>query len=101
MDIRFYATKTNYAERRSPAPTTDRTRPVAEKAAGDYDKVTFNRPSASADDVSFARMLAQEVSAHVAKGTDPKHLAAVSQQVMSGTYSPDSRRIAEHILGYR
>lgn len=101
MDIRLYTTKTNYAERRTPAPISDKTRSAIEKSAGDYDKVTFNKNSAPADDVSFARMLAQEVSSRVTRGADPKRLAAVSQQVMSGTYAPDSRRIAEHILGYR
>lgn len=101
MDIRFYTTSSPYMEHRSPAPVTDRTRTVTEKTSGDYDKATFKQVSAPSNDSSFASMLTQTVSARLSKGADTRHVTEVRQQVISGTYQPDSRRIAERMLGYR
>lgn len=101
MDIRFYTASSPYIEHRSPAPAADRSRSVTEKASGDYDKATFKQTSAPADDSSFASMLTQAVSARVSSGTSSRRIAEIRQQVASGTYTPDARRIAERMLGYR
>lgn len=101
MDIRFYTASSPYLDHRSSVPSVDRTKAAAEKNSGDYDKATFHPVSAPSDDSSFAGLLTRTVSARLSKGADPKHVAGISQQVKAGTYQPDSRRIAERILGYR
>lgn len=101
MDIRFYTAASPYIEHRVSAPSMDRSRTTTEKSSGDYDKATFHPVSAPSDDSAFAALLTQKISARVSKGTDSKRVAELGQQVASGTYQPDSRRIAERILGYR
>lgn len=99
MNIRLY-TKKDYPSYSAVPPIADRTKPAPEKAAGNYDTVTFQKTSAPADDSSFARVLARETASRMKQGSAPEKVMNLQQQVASGTYRPDSAVIARRLLGY-
>lgn len=101
MNITFYTNNTEYTDYRSLTPATARPNQAAGKTAGKYDTATFNKPQAPADDSSFARVLAREAAKRLEQGVSQEKVTGLQQQVMSGTYHPDARCIAEHMLGYR
>lgn len=105
MDIRFYTASSPYQtlEYRSAASVSEKSKAITEKAAANYDKASFHQTQtcSASDDSSFAALLTQTVSARLSKGTDPAQVARLRQQIADGSYQPDSRRIAERILGYR
>lgn len=101
MNITFYTNNTEYPDYHSLTPSAARTVPAAGKAAGNYDKVSFNKPKAPADDSSFARVLAREAASRLEQGASPEKVTGLRLQVAAGTYQPDARCIAEHMLGYR
>ena len=77
------------------------TKTSAGREAGDYDKISLNKSPYPEDDMSFARVLAREAAARLEAGVSSERVLSLKQQVESGTYRPDARRIAEKLLGYR
>lgn len=101
MNIKLYTNHTDYPDYRSLAPAAPKQAPATGKTAGNYDKATFNKTQSPADDSSFARILAREAASRLDKGVSQERVAVLHQQVGSGTYKPEARSIAEHMLGYR
>ena len=89
MNIKFLTGSTDFPDYRSITSTTNTQKTSAGREAGDYDKISLNKSPYPEDDMSFARVLARE------------RVLSLKQQVESGTYRPDARRIAEKLLGYR
>lgn len=102
MNIRLYTNKDYpaYSAATAISPMADRTKPAPEKAAGNYDTVTFQKTSAPADDASFARVLARETASRIKQGASSEKVMNLRQQVASGSYHPDSAAIARRLLGY-
>ncbi len=98
MNIRLY-TGTDYQNYSSFSPVTEKTRPQAEKAAGNFDTVTLQK-TAPADEEGFARILARQAASKLGQGASTEKVMGLKQQVASGAYHPDSASIARHILGY-
>lgn len=101
MNIKLYINNRDYPDYHSLTPAAAKTTPASEKTAGNYDKVTFNKQQTSVDDSSFARVLAREAANRLEQGVSQERVAGLQQQVISGTYQPNARCIAEHMLGYR
>lgn len=101
MNIKIYTTHTDYSDYRSRTQAASRQTPGAEKAAGNYDKATFNIAQSPVDESSFARILSHEAAGWLEKGVSQEKVDALHRQVASGTYKPEARSIAEHMLGYR
>lgn len=106
MNIRLYTNKDYpaYSAATAISPMADRTKPAPEKAAGNYDTVTFQKTNAPADDASFARVLARvlarETASRIKQGASSEKVMNLQQQVASGSYHPDSAVIARRLLGY-
>ena len=58
-------------------------------------------PADTADDTDFAHILAREAAGSLKQGASQEKIMELQQQIASGTYKPNARRIAERILGYR
>lgn len=101
MNIKFYTSHTDYPDYRSLSSQAGRQASPAGKAAGNFDKATFNKAQAPADETSFARVLARETAARIEPFAGQEKVSRLHQQVTEGTYRPDARTIAEHMLGYR
>ena len=101
MNIKFYTGNTDYPDYRSITSATNTQNTPAGREAGNYDKISLNRSPYPEDDVSFARVLAREATARLEGGVSSERVLYLKQQVESGTYHPDARRIAEKLLGYR
>ena len=102
MNVKLYTRGTDYTSYRTHVIQADRSVPAPEKAAGNYDKVTIRKSQASGDtDAGFARVLARALNDKVEKGVSQKEVLRLQSAVSSGTYQPDARQIAEHMLGYR
>lgn len=101
MNIIFHTSNIDYPGYRSQPFQADRTKSCASGAAADYDKFTTNKPQFPADEASFAQILTKEVTSRLKSGVSPEKVNRIKQQVASGTYTPNARRIAEHMLGYR
>ena len=86
---------------RTLSPAASKPALPADKAAGNYDKATFSRTQAPADDTDFAHILAREAAGSLKQGASQEKIMELQQQIASGTYKPNARRIAERILGYR
>jgi len=103
MNIKLYTSKpaTLYPEYRSLSVPTDKTpRQEPGKTNGNYDKLTIKWSLSTADEASFARILARETAVKASEGASQERVNALQKQVASGTYKPDARQIAEHMLGY-
>lgn len=101
MNIKFYTNHTDYPDYRSLTPAAAKAAPTTGKVTGNYDKATFNKTQPPVDESSFARILAHEAAGRLEQGAGPEKVAGLRQQVVSGTYKPEARNIAEHMLGYR
>ena len=100
MNIKFFTGSTDFPDYRSiTSANTQKT--SAGREAGDYDKISLNKSPYPEDDMSFARVLAREAAARLEAGVSSERVLSLKQQVESGTYHPDARRIAEKLLGYR
>ena len=53
------------------------------------------------DDRSFVAALSKATADSIRVGASDKKVAELHQQVQSGAYRPNSRRIAEKLLGYK
>ena len=100
MNIKFFTGSTDFPDYRSITSATN-TKTSAGREAGDYDKISLNKSPYPEDDMSFARVLAREAAARLEAGVSSERVLSLKQQVESGTYRPDARRIAEKLLGYR
>ena len=97
MNVKLYTRGAEYPSYRTHVVQADKPVPAPEKAAGNYDKVTIRKPQASgASDAGFARL-----NDKVEKGASQSEVLRLQSAVASGTYQPDARQIAEHMLGYR
>ncbi|MBE7726782.1 MAG: flagellar biosynthesis anti-sigma factor FlgM [Enterocloster citroniae] len=101
MNIKLYAGNADYPDYRTLSPAVSKPALPADKAAGNYDKATFSRTQAPADDTDFAHILAREAAGSLKQGASQEKIMELQQQIASGTYKPNARRIAERILGYR
>lgn len=101
MNITFYTNSTDFPDYRSLTSATGRKKTAINKSAGDYDKFTVKKSPLPADETSFARVLAREAAVKLESGVSQERVMNLQQQVASGAYQPDSRRIAERMLGYR
>ena len=101
MNIKLYAGNADYPDYRTLSPAASKPALPADKAAGNYDKATFSRTQALADDTDFAHILAREAAGILKQGASQEKIMELQQQIASGTYKPNARRIAERILGYR
>lgn len=103
MDIKFHTNHMDYLDYRSHTPAAAKP-PVPGKVTGNYDKDnkdTFRKTHSPVDETSFARILAREAAGRLEQGASPEKVAGLHQQFVTGTYKPDARSIAEHMLGYR
>ncbi len=101
MNIKLYTGNNEITNYNPSAATADRSKAVAGKAAGNYDKVTFSKSSAPVSETSFSRVLARETASLIEQTDNHAKVFRLQQQVASGTYVPNSQTIAERILGYR
>ena len=101
MNIKFFTGSTDFPDYRSITSTTNTQKTSAGREAGDYDKISLNKSPYPEDDMSFARVLAREAAARLEAGVSSERVLSLKQQVESGAYRPDARRIAEKLLGYR
>ena len=102
MNVKLYTRGAEYPSYRTHVVQADKLVSAPEKAAGNYDKVTIRKPQASgASDAGFARVLARTLNDKVEKGASQSEVLRLQSAVASGTYQPDARQIAEHMLGYR
>lgn len=101
MKITLYTGNTDYSDYRTVTSTGNPSKTSVDRESGNYDRISLNKSPYPEDDVSFARMLAREAAVRLEGGVSRERVLALKQQVDSGTYQPDARRIAEHMLGYR
>ena len=101
MNIKFFTGSTDFPDYRSITFATNTQKTSAGREAGDCDKISLNKSPYPEDDMSFARVLAREAAARLEAGVSSERVLSLKQQVESGTYRPDARRIAEKLLGYR
>lgn len=101
MNIKIYTNNTEPPNYHSPASATDRAKPAVGTSAGDYDKATFNKPSEPIDGSIFARLVAHETAGRLERNDNQEKIERLKQQVATGSYQPNAKKIAERILGYR
>lgn len=101
MNIKPYISMTGGFDYVSPAYSANLSKTSAERMACDFDKISLKVSSSSLDDASFVRALAHEAAVKVEAGVGRERVLSLKQQIEAGTYTPDSRRIAERMLGYR
>ncbi len=101
MNIKLYTGNSDFSDFRAITSTGIMQKPSAGKEAGDYDRVSLNKPLPAGDDADFARLLARKAAAQLEPGVPEERVRNLKLQVETGTYQPDPRRIAERILGYR
>ncbi|MCD8000764.1 MAG: flagellar biosynthesis anti-sigma factor FlgM [Clostridiales bacterium] len=101
MKITRYSGNTDFPDYRTVTATANSSKASAGKETGNYDRISLNKSPYPEDDASFARILAHEAAVRLEGGVSKERVLALKQQVESGTYLPDARRIAEHMLGYR
>lgn len=101
MNITFYTMNTEYPDYHSVSSPIDKSKASADSGAANYDKLTINSSQVPADDTSFAKILAREAAGRLEDKGSGERVFRIQQQVRSGAYVPDARRIAEHMLGYR
>lgn len=101
MNITFYTSNTEFPDYHSLTLAADRTKQSVRKGTGDYDKLTINKSQVPVEESSFARVLARETAGRLEGGAGQERVMKLQQQVASGTYQPDAKRIAERMLGYR
>lgn len=101
MNIKPYINRIGGFDYISPASSANPSKTPAGRATCDFDKISLKESSPYTDDASFARVLAREAAAKLETGAGRERVLSLKQQIEAGTYTPDSRRIAEHMLGYR
>lgn len=101
MNIKFHTGSADFPDYRAITSATTTQKTTVSREAGNYDKISLNKSAYPKDESSFARVLAREAAARLEGGVSSERVLSLKQQVDSGTYHPDSRRIAEHMLGYR
>ena len=101
MNIKPYINRAGGLDYVSPASSANPSRASAGRLTCDFDRVSLKESSHSPDDASFARALAHETAVKLEAGAGRERILSLRQQIEAGTYTPDSRRIAEHMLGYR
>lgn len=101
MNIILHTGSTDFPDYRTITSTINTPKTSAGRETGNYDKISLNKSPYPEDDMSFARILAREAAARLENGVSSERVSSLKQQVESGTYQPDARRIAEHMLGYR
>ena len=101
MKITIYNGNADFPDYRTVTSTANSSKTSVGKDSGNYDTVSLNKSPYPEDDTSFARMLVHEAAARLEGGVSKERVLMLKQQVDSGTYQPDARRIAEHMLGYR
>lgn len=101
MKITIYTGNTDFSDYRTVTSSGNSSKTSVDRESGNYDRISFNKSPYPEDDTSFARVLAREAAARLEGGVGRERVLEIKQQVDSGTYHPDARRIAEHILGYR
>ena len=69
------------------------------QTGGAFDTVTISKNSTKSDD-DFVRGLVSRVTDQVNQPVSSNRVAELKELVQSGQYEPDSRRIAEKLLGY-
>lgn len=67
---------------------------------GNFDQVSLTRTQTT-DDTAFTNVLKKELVSKISMGAGSERVMTLKQQVSDGTYKPDSKRIAERMLGYR
>lgn len=101
MNITFYTNSADFPDYRSLTSAAGRKKTAANLNPADYDKFTANKSPLPADETSFARVLAREAAGKLEGGVSQERVSNLQQQVASGVYQPNARRIAERMLGYR
>lgn len=101
MNIILHTGSADFPDYRTTTSATSTQKTTVSREAGNYDKISFNKSPYPENDVSFARVLAREAAAKLENGVSSERVLSLKQQVESGTYRPDARRIAERMLGYR
>lgn len=101
MNITFYTMNTELSHFHSTSVPINKTNASSGSEAANYDKLTINSARVPADETSFARVLAREAASRLEEGVSSERVNYLKQQVRTGAYIPDARRIAEHMLGYR
>lgn len=101
MNIKLYTGNSEFSDFRTITSAGIMQKTSAGRVAGDYDRVSLNKPVKAGDDTDFARLLARKAAAQLEAGVDNERVHTLKLQVESGSYHPNARRIAERILGYR
>lgn len=101
MKITIHNSNADFPDYRTVTSTANLSKISAGRESGNYDRISLNKSPYPDDDMSFARMLAHEAAGRLEGGVGKDRVLMLKQQVESGTYQPDARRIAEHMLGYR
>lgn len=101
MKITIHSGNTDFSDYRTVPSTANSPKTSVGQESGNYDTISLNKSPYPEDDSSFARMLAHEAAVRLEGGVSKDRVLMLKQQVESGSYQPDARRIAEHMLGYR
>lgn len=101
MNITFYKMNNDCSKYNSPSLQQDKVKASPGSTPVNHDRLTINSSRLPTDEASFARILAREAAIHLEDGPGSEQLLRLKQQVSDGTYVPDARRIAQHMLGYR
>lgn len=67
--------------------------------SGAYDTVTISKNSTSSDS-DFVKGIVRQVKDQISRPVSSDRVAELKELYQSGQYEPDSRRIAEKLLGY-
>lgn len=67
--------------------------------AADYDKVSIQKNAVPSDE-DFAAMLSHAMASSLKFSADQSKVDELHTEVQSGSYQPNSARIAERLLGY-
>lgn len=100
MNVNLYTGVSDFSGYVRTAPAAGPIGATAGYVTSDFDQVSLKKPT-TVSDTSFAQALAKGITAKLGNSAGPERVTALKQQVETGTYTPDSRRIAERMLGYR
>lgn len=94
MEFKVYNNRKDYVDYRSLTSAAGNAEPSASKEVRheDYDKVTIHS--------DFSKLMAQKTDS-TEESRSTSRILALRQQIASGTYQTDSRRIAECMLERR
>ena len=104
MDVKLYGTSSagrDYSIYRTAPSAPDPVRRPPVGSTGTYDQLTLHKTQYPTDTWQFARILAREAARDISSSqADPARIEELRSRVAAGTYTPDARQTARHMLSY-